>query len=46
MATFKAVVITKTETGTALTDFNEHDLMEGDVTLRRERITRIGRGKR
>jgi acrylyl-CoA reductase (NADPH) len=36
VATFKAIVITKTESGTAaaLTDFDEHDLMEGDVTLR------------
>lgn len=36
MATFKAIVITKTESGTAaaLADFDEHDLMEGDVTLR------------
>jgi acrylyl-CoA reductase (NADPH) len=36
MATFKAIVITKTEGGTAaaLTDFDERDLMEGDVTLR------------
>ena len=38
MATFRAIVITKTETGTAaaLTDFDESDLMEGDVTLRPE----------
>ena len=38
MATFKAIVITKTESGTAaaLTDFDEQDLMEGDVTLRPE----------
>ncbi len=38
MATFKAIVITKTESGTAaaLTDFDEHDLIEGDVTLRPE----------
>jgi acrylyl-CoA reductase (NADPH) len=38
VATFKAVVITKTEGGTAaaLTDFDEHELMEGDVTLRPE----------
>jgi acrylyl-CoA reductase (NADPH) len=38
VATFKAVVITKTESGTAaaLTDFDEQDLMEGDVTLRPE----------
>jgi acrylyl-CoA reductase (NADPH) len=38
VATFKAIVIAKTETGTAaaLTDFDEHDLMEGDVTLRPE----------
>ncbi len=38
MATFKAIVITKTDGGTAaaLTDFDEADLMEGDVTLRPE----------
>jgi len=38
VATFKAVVITKTDRGTAaaLTDFDEQDLMEGDVTLRPE----------
>jgi acrylyl-CoA reductase (NADPH) len=38
VATFKAIVITKTEGGTsaALTDFDEHDLMDGDVTLRPE----------
>jgi acrylyl-CoA reductase (NADPH) len=38
VATFKAVVITKTERGTAaaLTDFDEHELMESDVTLRPE----------
>jgi acrylyl-CoA reductase (NADPH) len=36
VATFKAIVITKTDSGTAaaLTDFDEQDLMEGDVTLR------------
>jgi acrylyl-CoA reductase (NADPH) len=36
VATFKAIVITKTEGGTAaaLTDFDEQELMEGDVTLR------------
>jgi acrylyl-CoA reductase (NADPH) len=36
VATFKAIVITKTESGTAaaLTDFDAQDLMEGDVTLR------------
>ncbi len=36
MATFKAIVISKTDGGTAaaLTDFDEQDLMEGDVTLR------------
>jgi acrylyl-CoA reductase (NADPH) len=36
--TFKAIVITKTDGGTAaaLTDFDENDLMEGDVTLRPE----------
>ncbi|MBO0753552.1 MAG: oxidoreductase [Bradyrhizobiaceae bacterium] len=38
MATFKAIVITRTEAGTAaaLTDFDEDALMEGDVTLRPE----------
>jgi acrylyl-CoA reductase (NADPH) len=38
VATFKAIVITKTESGTAaaLTDFQEQELMEGDVTLRPE----------
>jgi acrylyl-CoA reductase (NADPH) len=38
VAIFKAVVITKAEGGTAaaLTGFDEHDLMEGDVTLRPE----------
>jgi acrylyl-CoA reductase (NADPH) len=38
VATFKAIVITKTESGTAsaLTDFDEQGLMEGDVTLRPE----------
>jgi acrylyl-CoA reductase (NADPH) len=38
VATFKAIVITKTEGGTAaaLTDFDEQDLMEGDVALRPE----------
>jgi len=38
VATFKAIVITKTESGTsaALTDFDEQDLMEGNVTLRPE----------
>ena len=38
MATFKAIVITKTDGGTAaaLTDFDEQELMEGDVTLRPE----------
>jgi len=38
VATFKAIVITKTNGGTAaaLTDFDEKDLMEGDVTLRPE----------
>jgi acrylyl-CoA reductase (NADPH) len=36
VAMFKAIVITKTDGGTAaaLTDFDEQDLMEGDVTLR------------
>jgi acrylyl-CoA reductase (NADPH) len=38
VATFKAIVITKTEGGSAaaLTDFDEQDLMEGDVALRPE----------
>jgi acrylyl-CoA reductase (NADPH) len=38
VATFKAIVITKTDSGTAaaLTDFDEQGLMEGDVTLRPE----------
>jgi acrylyl-CoA reductase (NADPH) len=38
VATFKAIVITKSDGGTAaaLTDFDEQDLMEGDVTLRPE----------
>jgi acrylyl-CoA reductase (NADPH) len=36
VAPFKAIVVTKTESGSAaaLTDFDEQDLMEGDVTLR------------
>src|SRR5580658_6103105 len=36
MSTFKAIVVTRTDGGThaALTDFDEKDLMEGDVTLR------------
>ena len=36
MATFKAIVINKTEDGTtaALSDFDDAELMEGDVTLR------------
>jgi acrylyl-CoA reductase (NADPH) len=36
VSTFKAIVITKTESGTAaaLADFDEQGLMEGDVTLR------------
>ncbi|REJ57857.1 MDR family oxidoreductase [Phreatobacter sp.] len=36
MGTFRAVVVTKTETGTqaALTRFDEADLMDGDVTVR------------
>jgi len=35
---FKAIVITRTESGTAaaLTNFDEQDLMDGDVTLRPE----------
>jgi len=38
VATFKAIVIAKTESGSAaaLTDFDEQGLMEGDVTLRPE----------
>ncbi|MCL2429499.1 MAG: oxidoreductase [Alphaproteobacteria bacterium] len=38
MATFKAIVITRTDSGTAaaLADFDEAELMEGDVTLRPE----------
>ncbi len=38
MATFKAIVITKTDGGTAaaLTDFDAQGLMDGDVTLRPE----------
>jgi len=38
VAAFKAIVITKTDGGTAaaLTDFDERDLMDGDVTLRPE----------
>jgi len=38
VAKFKAIVITKAESGTAaaLTDFDAQDLMEGDVTLRPE----------
>jgi acrylyl-CoA reductase (NADPH) len=38
LATFKAIVITKTDGGTAaaLTDFDEQGLMDGDVTLRPE----------
>jgi acrylyl-CoA reductase (NADPH) len=38
VARFKAIVITKTDSGTAaaLTDFDEQRLMEGDVTLRPE----------
>ncbi len=38
MSTFKALVITKTESGqsAALADFDENDLMSGDVTFRVE----------
>ena len=38
MPMFKAIVITRTESGTAaaLTNFDEQDLMDGDVTLRPE----------
>ncbi|HEY2755416.1 MAG TPA: MDR family oxidoreductase [Pseudolabrys sp.] len=41
MATFKAMVIEKTDSGTkaALTDFDEANLMEGDVTVRVEYST-------
>jgi acrylyl-CoA reductase (NADPH) len=41
MSTFKAIVINKTEGGQAaqLTDFDEKDLMEGDVTVRVEYST-------
>jgi acrylyl-CoA reductase (NADPH) len=41
MATFKAMVIDKTETGTkaALADFDEANLMDGDVTVRVEYST-------
>jgi acrylyl-CoA reductase (NADPH) len=41
MSTFKAVVIDKTEAGqtVALTDFDEKDLMDGDVTVRIEYST-------
>ncbi len=38
VSTFKAIVITKTEAGQTarLTDFDENDLMDGDVTVRVE----------
>ena len=38
MSNFKAIVVTKTESGqaVALTDFDDKDLMEGDVTFRVE----------
>ena len=41
MATFKAIVIEKTESGTQaeLTDFDEANLMDGDVTVRVEYST-------
>ena len=41
MATFKAIVIEKAEGGTkaALTDFDEANLMDGDVTVRVEYST-------
>ena len=41
MATFKAMVVEKTETGTkaALADFDEANLMDGDVTVRVEYST-------
>jgi acrylyl-CoA reductase (NADPH) len=41
VATFKAIVIEKTESGTkaALTDFDEANLMDGDVTVRVEYST-------
>ncbi len=43
MATFKAIVIEKAESGTkaALTDFDEANLMDGDVTVRVEYSTSI-----
>ena len=41
MSTFKAFVIDKAETGqsVALTDFDENNLMDGDVTVRVEHST-------
>lgn len=41
MGTFKAIVIEKTESGTkaSLTDFDEANLMDGDVTVRVEYST-------
>ena len=41
MSTFKAIVIDKAETGqsVALTDFDENNLMDGDVTVRVEHST-------
>ena len=41
MATFKAIVIEKSDSGTkaALTDFDEQNLMDGDVTVRVEYST-------
>ena len=41
MSTFKAIVIDKAETGqsVALTDFDEKNLMDGDVTIRVEHST-------
>jgi acrylyl-CoA reductase (NADPH) len=38
VATFKAIMIEKTEAGpkAGLADFDERDLMEGDVTVRVE----------
>ena len=38
MSTFKAIVIEKSDSGqkVALTDFDDKDLMDGDVTIRVE----------
>src|SRR5437870_12153337 len=44
MPTFKAIVIRKTESGQTaeLTDFDEMDLMEGDVALHQVHLVEIG----